>query len=558
MSYLSENKKEKESLTYFLYARKSTESEDRQIQSIDDQVDFMKKMASDLNLKIVDIITEAKSAKQPGGRPAFNAMIERIKAGEASSILTWKIDRLSRNPIDSATIQWLLQEDVLKSIHTPGRQFLPGDNAIIFSVESSMANQYIRDLSKNVTRGMQSKAQRGWFPGLAPMGYINKRHSLKGVSYIAKDPKRFDLVRRAWDYMLNSKATVPEICDLMNNEWGYKGRTWRKASNKLSVGSLYKVFTNPFYCGLIKYKDTMYKGKHIPMVTIKEYDRAQELLGRNGKPKATDHECPFTGLMRCGECGGVISATTARRRPKSGGVITYVYYYCVNAGKKRNCDCSQKAYTTAKSLEQQFTDHIRTLSIHPALASLAIDMLDGDEKRSQLERERLARKYDVRFAELKQQKTNLNRLSILGRIDEDDHGEELVRIDLQIDELKKAVNGSQASSAPKDMKLRRLLELSIHAEDLFKTGTFKEKKMVLREFCSNFTLQDKNVAIQSPFWLSAAELLHTSIEEKNSLFESLKYGFVERSNDHYDELVRRMWTWIKFVRKNIDKINRRW
>src|SRR3989338_7691699 len=95
------------SIRYFIYARKSSESEEKQVQSIDDQVLIMDGIGRSYGLNVVDTITESKSAKEPHGRPEFEKMIERIKAGEAQGILTWKIDRLSRNPIDSACIQWL-------------------------------------------------------------------------------------------------------------------------------------------------------------------------------------------------------------------------------------------------------------------------------------------------------------------------------------------------------------------------------------------------------------------------------------------------------------------
>ena len=103
---------------YFLYARKSSESEERQVQSIGDQVDSLKILAKDEGLNIVDILSEAKSAKEPGKRKVFEDMIRRLKAGEADGILCWEINRLSRNPVDSGTIQWLLQEEVINSIQT--------------------------------------------------------------------------------------------------------------------------------------------------------------------------------------------------------------------------------------------------------------------------------------------------------------------------------------------------------------------------------------------------------------------------------------------------------
>ncbi len=75
---------------YFLYARKSSESEDRQVQSIDDQVNRLKELASSQGIKIKEILVESKSAKKPDNRPVFAHMIERIKGGEAQGILCWQ------------------------------------------------------------------------------------------------------------------------------------------------------------------------------------------------------------------------------------------------------------------------------------------------------------------------------------------------------------------------------------------------------------------------------------------------------------------------------------
>src|SRR3990167_10362580 len=135
-------------IKYFLYARKSSESEDRQVQSIDDQTNRLKKLAQDLHLDIKKTYIEAKSAKKPNNRPIFDEMIQRIENGDANGILCWQINRLSRNPIDSGKLSWLLQQGTLKSIQTIDRQYLPDDNVLLFSVESGSANQFILDLSK--------------------------------------------------------------------------------------------------------------------------------------------------------------------------------------------------------------------------------------------------------------------------------------------------------------------------------------------------------------------------------------------------------------------------
>src|SRR3989338_7643651 len=144
-------------IKYFLYTRKSSESEDRQVQSIEDQIDRLEALAVQLKLKIVDRYMESKSAKQPNNRPMFTEMLERIEKGEANGILCWQNNRLTRNPVDGGTLQWMLQKGIIQSIQTIDREYKTTDNAVILGVENSVSNQFIIDLSKNTMRGMQSR-----------------------------------------------------------------------------------------------------------------------------------------------------------------------------------------------------------------------------------------------------------------------------------------------------------------------------------------------------------------------------------------------------------------
>jgi len=293
-------------ITYFLYARKSSESEDRQIQSIEDQVNRLKELAKNLNLEIKEILTEAKSAKKPKFRPVFSDMLNRIENGEANGILCWQINRLSRNPIDSGTLSWMLQQGTIQCIQTIDRKFLPDDNVLLFSVESGMANQFIIDLRKNSRRGMEGKAQRGWLPCHAPMGYINNQleHTIE------KDPERFDLVRKMWDLMLTGNYTPPQIRRIANKEWGFKTKQYRKkGGDEISNAAIYKFFTNIFYTGTFEWAGNIYQGNHPPMITLEEYDRVQVILGKRGKPRAKEHVFAYTGLIHCKDCGSMYTAT---------------------------------------------------------------------------------------------------------------------------------------------------------------------------------------------------------------------------------------------------------
>ena len=82
-----------------LYARKSTEQEDRQVQSLDDQIRELTKLARRESLTIVETYHESKSAKAPNNRPEFDRLMSAIDEGRIDGILTWSINRLSRNPV---------------------------------------------------------------------------------------------------------------------------------------------------------------------------------------------------------------------------------------------------------------------------------------------------------------------------------------------------------------------------------------------------------------------------------------------------------------------------
>src|SRR5712671_5484230 len=90
---------------YFIYCRKSSEAEDRQVLSIESQTRELSQLAAKLDSPILEILTESKSAKDPG-RPVFNQMMQRLYRGEAAGIICWKLDRLARNPVDGGSMIW--------------------------------------------------------------------------------------------------------------------------------------------------------------------------------------------------------------------------------------------------------------------------------------------------------------------------------------------------------------------------------------------------------------------------------------------------------------------
>ena len=101
---------------YCLYARKSTESDEKQALSIDSQVKEMLQIADRDGLEIVDIRRESHSAKDSGQRPVFNEILADIRSGRYTGILTWAPDRLSRNAGDLGSLVDLMDQKLLFEI----------------------------------------------------------------------------------------------------------------------------------------------------------------------------------------------------------------------------------------------------------------------------------------------------------------------------------------------------------------------------------------------------------------------------------------------------------
>lgn len=166
----------KRPIRYFIYARKSSESEDKQVASVPSQIKELVDLAKQKNFDILDILTEEMSAKAPG-RPVFNQMMEDIQHGKAQGVICWKLDRLARNPVDGGQIGWLLQQSIIKHIQTYQREYFPTDNVLMMNLEFGMANQFVIDLSVNTKRGMRNKVNEGWYPHKPPLGYVNNKYN---------------------------------------------------------------------------------------------------------------------------------------------------------------------------------------------------------------------------------------------------------------------------------------------------------------------------------------------------------------------------------------------
>lgn len=344
---------------YCLYARKSTESEERQVLSIDSQIKEMLGLAEREGLEIVAMKRESHSAKETGQRPVFNEIVGEIKAGKYNGILTWAPDRISRNAGDLGKIVDLMDAGILQEIRTHGQRFSNNPNEkFLLMILGSQAKLENDNRGINVRRGLRTRCEMGYRPGTAPTGYLNQKLMDKKCQVIV-DPDRGHVIKKMFDKVAHEKWSGRKVYHWLKFELNF-----HTTGNKpLALGNVYRTLSNPFYYGVFEYpakSGNWYDGKHEPLVTKELFEKVQEQLKRDNIQR-TSHEFAFTKLMICGACGSGISAEEKYKPHKDGTTKRYVYYGC---GRSRDHSCKGNKYLREEELVEQIVGLLDRIDVN--------------------------------------------------------------------------------------------------------------------------------------------------------------------------------------------------
>ena len=319
---------------YCLYARKSTEEEDKQALSIESQVREMTAIATRENLEIVEVKRESHSSKEVGQRAVYNQLLEDIRQEKFNGILTWAPDRLSRNAGDLGAVVDLLDQKKLVEIRTFTQTFTNNPNEkFMLMILGSQAKLENDQKIINVKRGLRARCEMGLRPSTAPTGYLNEKRTDRKCEVLI-DPKCAGTIRKIFEKIGNDGWSGRQT-----HRWLTKNGFKTKNGKRLSLGNLYTVIRNTFYYGEFEYprgSGNWYQGKHEPLISKELFDKVQESIQDQYIPKTESKEFAFTKLIACGVCGSGITADEKFKKLKDGGVNRHVYYRCTR-GKGVEC-----------------------------------------------------------------------------------------------------------------------------------------------------------------------------------------------------------------------------
>ena len=505
---------------YAMYCRKSSESDDRQAESIPAQLEILRSLAKKNGLIVLKTYTESKSAKAPN-REKFNEMMNSIEKHGAKGILCWKMNRLSRNPIDPGRLQWLLQEKKIEEIVTPNKIYTDFDSDLVMAVEGGMANKFIRDLREDTKRGIDRKIEKGWKPGLAPVGYQNDSFKKQGDKTISPHPLYFELVRKIFNLALTGNYSVLKL---------YENALEMNIKNNLgkpiSRTQMYTLLTNPFYTGVFIYGGRTFDGAHLPMISLEEYEIIQGNLHQRSQPRGINHDWVMTGFIRCGICNRQI---TAEQHVKKNGKV-HCYYKCT--GKYRY-GCTQ-AYVPQAKLEEAAYKYLGKIKLSSRFVEWAIKVL---KRATDEERERHEDKFKYiqdEYNIIDQQIYNFKmKWATTKEIPDEMFFKEVAKLKAKRKQFKKSLNNKEGDFDQTTDITVATLKFAQLAQDRWQTEGIEYKKGILRIIGSDLILNNRGkleIKPRTPFLVIERALKNEAKVQPTSKYQNARLNSVINPN----------------------------
>ena len=544
-------------LKWAKYRRKSSEDDDRQAASLDSQD---RELAEKAKYEGIDVLekynlAESHSAKRPG-RPVFGELIALIEHGKVNALLVWHLNRISRNAIDTGIIIDLMDRGLLLEIRTPQYAFRnTPDNKFQLGLFCGIAKQENDSKGVDVVRGLKNKAIGGGRSGPAPLGYKNVTDE-RGLRTIVPDPERFPIIKKMWGLMLSGNHSVAKIMTMVNDDMGLRTPKRKNGSGakKITKSLMYYILIRPFYYGEFEFpvgSGNHYKGTHVPMITREEYDRVQVLLGRKGRPRPQTRSFTYRGPIRCGECGGFVTAeekhhcvcsnckykfscahTTACPQCKTDignmkNPVTrdYVFYHCT---KRTHPNCTQGSINQ-DDLECQLKKELAQLEITPQFKDWALGVLKRQNAHESADREVIMKGQRKDYDAIVEKIDNLLDMRTGKEIDEDEYRRkkttllaEKARVYSLLGETDKRIeNWIEVAE--------RGFSFAETARERFNADTSEDlhvRKEIFATLGSNYTLMDKKLSIKADNLLFAIKRVKEESRVGIKAFEPTRKGSI--------------------------------
>ena len=340
-----------------IYARVSSKEQEKGY-SIPAQLKFLKDYSEKNFFEVVEIYSEAETAKK-AGRKEFNEMIRFLKKHpDIKIILAEKTDRIYRNLKDYITL------DDFKGleVHLVKENMIISDNSsshekFIHAIKVLMAKNYIDNLGEEAHKGQIEKAEEGIYPNKAPVGYKNIV-DLTGRHIIEVDKERAKYIKKVFELYATGDYSAVRINKILFEE-GFK----TPRGNKYSKATIERILRNRFYIGQFEFSGKIYENAtHEPLIDFDLFNIVRNRLNGHNKARSHNVTFPYANMIECGHCGGKLSAELKKGK--------YIYYHCNGL---KDSDCKRSSYINQNDIDAAIEEFIKRLKLDRQTINTILD-----------------------------------------------------------------------------------------------------------------------------------------------------------------------------------------
>jgi site-specific DNA recombinase len=299
-----------------IYARVSSKEQEKEGFSIPAQLKLLKEYAAANGFAAAQEYVDVETAKQTG-RAAFGEMVAYLNAHPSVRVmLVEKTDRLYRNLKD-----WVTVDELNVEMHFPKEGVVlsresRSSEKFMHGIKVLMAKNYIDNLSEETRKGMQEKAEQGYWPTVAPLGYRNVTRT-DGKKVIEPDEIAAPLIRKLFEWYAQGDISLKEVTRKARSA----GLHFRKSGALIPRSTVHAILRNRVYTGRFDWNGKTYDGRHEALISIDSWNRVQDVMeGRFAKrSQHGKRDFAFSGLIACHACGCAVVGEIKKER--------YIYYH---------------------------------------------------------------------------------------------------------------------------------------------------------------------------------------------------------------------------------------
>lgn len=479
-----------------IYARVSSREQEETGYSLDAQVKLLKEYADKKGYEVAKVfrITESASGKQI--RKTFNEMLAYVEKHKIKMILCEKIDRLTRNLKDAATISDWLHGHTDNEVHFIKENFIVNKNTrahenLVWDMKVAIARFYTNNLSEEVKKGQAEKLAQGWAPRRPLAGY--KSIGEKGHKTHIIDEETAPYIRKMFSYYASGNYSMKALGQKMYEE-GFRSYYGKRASKS----RIEDILKEPFYYGAIPWNGKIYPGRHEPLVSKELFDKVAFI--RNGKttPKYRRHHFQFQKMMTCGECGCTVTAEIQKG---------HVYYHC---NHYRNC--SQKKYTPEEKIEQKLLGVFKFFeNVTPQEAEEIRAKIKLNHAQETGYKEKMIKGFSERYNSLQKRLDHLYDDKLDEKISRQFWEKKHAEITAEQEAIQEQLSKLKTNEAKYFELWLDIIDLAFRARELYEKKSPEERRVLLTKLFSNLYLKDTETTytLKKP-----VEVLAKRVQEK--------------------------------------------